>query len=636
MRSRFWAVGLACSLLFFVAPAGALAGSITGKITAVGGAPIPHARACARKSGEDGQLSCVEATEEGEYAINSIEPYVGYNLYFEGPEGEPEYATTYWHEKWSYEQAEYVFVESSGSFEANATLIRGGRIEGTLTAEGEAPSRGEVCVFRRGEIGSICRFLKHESHYRIGNLAPGSYVLAFYSPGYRTEYSGGAAEYSSATPVSVHAGGVTAASADLTVAPGLWGTVTALGTGEPVENVIVCAFPEPGLNYCTTTDEDGKYAVATPPGTYRVQFYDDGWVIQYYDGAGDMDHATTVSVAEAPVRGIDAALEQAGSIKGRVALSGVYGSKGEVEVCALSATNEECVKPEPTSGVYEFLHIPPGSYRVRFLLPGYFTQFFDDKPTEAEAEPVTVTAGHESSGVDATLIAKEAPRNIIPPLLSGVAKIGGTLSCSNGVWSGNPPEFTYEYFWFRGEEEIEGAESSTYRLGVADAGETISCGVEAINSVGAEYEFSSNEIVAPWLGTLSVTKTGGGSGTVSSAPAEIICGVSCKALFEEGTAITLTAVADSGSEFTGWSGACSGTGPCAFTLGEGAEVVANFAKIRSGGHSSSPPATPAPSTSAPAVRKAKKPLRCKAGFRKERHKGKIRCVKAKPRHKGGP
>lgn len=635
MKSRFLAVGLASFLFFCAAPAGAMAGSIVGKITAVGGAPIPHARACARRSGEGGQLSCVETTEEGRYAIDSIEPHVGYELYFEGPEGEPEYATNYWHEKWSYEQAEYVFLESSGSFEANATLILGGRIEGTLTAEGEAPSRGAVCVYRAGEIGSICKFLKHESHYRIGNLAPGSYVLAFYSSGYRTEYSGGATESSSATPVSVQAGGVTAASADLKVAPGIKGTVTAQGTGEPLENVTVCAFPEPGLNYCSTTEEGGKYVLVTPPGTYRVAFEVDGYVIQYYDGAGDIDHATTVSVAEAPVGGIDAALEQAGSIKGQVALGGIYGSRGEVEVCALSATNEECVNPDPYSGAYELRHLPPGSYKVRFSLGGYFTQFFDDKATEAEAEPVTVTAGHERSGVDATLVAEEAPKNVTPPYVSGVGKIGGTLSCSNGAWSGNPSIFTYEYFWFRDEEEIEGAESSTYRLESADAGKSISCVVEAINSVGTEYEFSSNEIAVPWLGALSVTKTGGGSGTVSSAPAGIVCGVSCTVVLEEGTAMTLTAVADSGSEFTGWSGACSGTGPCIFILGERTEVVANFARIRSGGPTTSPPATPAPSTSAPAV-KAKKPLRCKVGFRKEKHKGKIRCVKAKPKRKGSP
>ncbi|HXF31795.1 MAG TPA: carboxypeptidase regulatory-like domain-containing protein [Solirubrobacterales bacterium] len=634
MKSRFWAVALACFLLFCIAPGSALAGSITGKITAVGGAPIPHARACARKSGEEEQLSCAETTAEGEYAINSIEPYVGYKLYFEGPEGEPEYATTYWQEKWNYEQAESVFVGSSGSIEANATLIPGGRIEGTLTAEGEAPSRGEVCAFKHGEIGSTCEFLSHGSGYRIGNLAPGSYVLRFSIPGYLTEFSGGVTEYFPATSVSVQAGGVTAASADLKVAPGIRGTVTAQGTGEPVENVTVCAFPWPGLNYCGSTDEDGNYLLVTPPGTYRVMFEVDGYVTQYYGGTGDIDHGTTVAVAEAPVGGIDAVLEQAGSIKGQVTLNGDYGSRGEVEVCALSATSEECVKPDPSSGVYEFLRIPPGSYKVRFSLGGYFTQFFNDKATEAEAQLVTVTAGQESGGVDATLVAEEAPTNITPPFVSGVGKIGETLSCSNGVWSGNPPIFTYEYFWFRGEEEIEGAESSTYRLGVADAGESISCGVEAINSVGAEYEFSSNEIVAPWLGALSVVKTGGGSGTVSSAPAGIACGVACTGLFEEGTAITLTAVADSGSEFTGWSGACSGTGPCAFTLGEGAEVIANFAKTRSdggGAHTPSPPATPAP-----AVRQAKKPLRCKVGFRKEKHNGKIRCVKAKPRHKGSP
>jgi hypothetical protein len=632
LKSRFWAVGIACFLLFCVAPASALAGSITGKITAVGGAPIPHARACAQKSGEDEQWICAEATEEGEYTINSIEPHVGYKLYFEGPEGGPEYATTYWHEKWSYLAAEHIFIEFGDSVEANATLVPGGRIEGTLTAEGGTPSRGGVCAFKYGEIGSTCVSLSHKSDYRIGNLAPGSYVLEFYALGYRTEFSGGATEYSSATPVSVQAGGVTAASADLKVAPGIRGTVTDLATGEPVENVSVCAFPYPGLNYCSTTEEGGKYVLDTPAGTYRVMFEVDGYVIQYYDGAGDMDHATTVSVAEAPVGGIDAALEQAGSIEGNVALSGVYGSLGEVEVCALNATTEECVKPG-LGGVYEFRHIPPGSYKMRFSLPGYFTQYFDDKATEAEAQSVAVTAGHETSGIDATLVAEEAPTNVTPPFVSGVGKIGETLSCSKGVWTGNPPIFTYEYFWFRGEEEIEGAESSTYRLGIADSGESIWCAVVATNSVGEEYEFSSNEIVVPWLGTLSVTKAGSGSGTVSSAPAGIVCGVVCAADFEEGTAITLAAVADPGSEFTGWSGACSGTGPCALTLGESAEVVANFAKARNdagGGTTPSPPAPPAPV--AP-VRQVKKPLRCKEGFRKEKLKGKIRCVKAKPRHK---
>jgi hypothetical protein len=636
LKSRFWAVGLACFLLFCVAPTSALAGSIGGKITAVGGAPIPHARACVHDVSGGEQVTCAQADEEGDYAITAIAPDE-YKLYFEEPQGGPEYVVNYWPERATYAEAEVLQIGSGETIEANASLVAAGRIEGTLTGEGEVPSFGEICVLQPNVTEIACETVAGESGYRIGSLAPGSYILRFSVPGYQYEFSGGATEFFDATPVTVQAGAATIANADLEARPGFSGTVTALGTGEPIENVRVCASEGDG-DFCslsTFTDEDGKYFLGFVGGTFNVWFEVDGYIRQYYDDAADVAHATTVSFYKSRVRGVDAALEVAGSIKGHVATNDGQGDLGAAQVCAFSAGSEECVNPD-NSGAYEFLSLAPGSYKVRFSLPGYFTQYFDDKATEAEAESVTVTVGQETSGVDATLVAEEAPTNVTPPLVSGVGKIGETLSCSNGAWSGNPPIFTYEYFWFRGEEEIEGAESSTYRLGIADAGESIWCAVVVTNSAGEEYEFSSNEIVVPWLSALSVTKAGGGSGTVSSAPAGINCGVSCAAVLEEGTAITLTAVADSGSEFTGWSGACSGTGPCAFTLGEGAEVVANFAKIRSdggGGHNPSPPASPAPSTPAPAV---KKPLRCKVGFRKEKHNGKIRCVKAKPRHKGSP
>jgi hypothetical protein len=101
LKSKFLVVGLACFLLFCVAPASALAGSIVGKITAVGGAPVPHARACVRKVDGNEQVSCVQANEEGEYAITAIAPGA-YRLYFEGPQGGSEYVLTYWPEKTTY------------------------------------------------------------------------------------------------------------------------------------------------------------------------------------------------------------------------------------------------------------------------------------------------------------------------------------------------------------------------------------------------------------------------------------------------------------------------------------------------------------------------------------------------------
>ena len=53
---------------------------------------------------------------------------------------------------------------------------------------------------------------------------------------------------------------------------------------------------------------------------------------------------------------------------------------------------------------------------------------------------------------------------------------------------------------------------------------------------------------------LTVTKTGPGSGTVTTNPAGIDCGVVCQASFSHGTTVQLFAVSAPGSIFAGWSG----------------------------------------------------------------------------------
>jgi len=53
---------------------------------------------------------------------------------------------------------------------------------------------------------------------------------------------------------------------------------------------------------------------------------------------------------------------------------------------------------------------------------------------------------------------------------------------------------------------------------------------------------------------LTVWKNGNGSGTVTSTPAGIDCGNDCLQSFLEGTSVQLTATAEPGSTFLGWSG----------------------------------------------------------------------------------
>jgi hypothetical protein len=76
--------------------------------------------------------------------------------------------------------------------------------------------------------------------------------------------------------------------------------------------------------------------------------------------------------------------------------------------------------------------------------------------------------------------------------------------------------------------------------------------------------------------TLTVTKAGTGSGTVMSSPPGIDCGPTCSASFPTGTIVTLTASAAPGSVFTGWSGACSGSGACQVTMSAPKAVTATF------------------------------------------------------------
>ncbi|HSC50006.1 MAG TPA: PASTA domain-containing protein [Gaiellaceae bacterium] len=76
--------------------------------------------------------------------------------------------------------------------------------------------------------------------------------------------------------------------------------------------------------------------------------------------------------------------------------------------------------------------------------------------------------------------------------------------------------------------------------------------------------------------SLAVVKAGAGAGTVTSSPAGISCGATCAARFGDGASVTLTASPSGQSRFAGWSGDCSGTGPCVLSLTASRSVTATF------------------------------------------------------------
>jgi hypothetical protein len=103
--------------------------------------------------------------------------------------------------------------------------------------------------------------------------------------------------------------------------------------------------------------------------------------------------------------------------------------------------------------------------------------------------------------------------------------------------------------------------------------------VRAYNSAGESA--SSNAACATpasaTLHTVTVAKAGTGSGTVASSPSAINCGSTCSATIASGTSLGLSATPAAGSAFTGWSGACTGTGGCALVVNSNKSLTATFA-----------------------------------------------------------
>jgi uncharacterized repeat protein (TIGR01451 family) len=99
-------------------------------------------------------------------------------------------------------------------------------------------------------------------------------------------------------------------------------------------------------------------------------------------------------------------------------------------------------------------------------------------------------------------------------------------------------------------------------------------------AVGYQYDPTEQNLAEslstgpPPQETLTVTTGGSGSGTVTGSG--ISCPASCTGSYGQGSIVTLSSTAASGSMFSGWSGVCSGTGTCTVTMNAAESVGATF------------------------------------------------------------
>lgn len=401
---------------------------------------------------------------------------------------------------------------------AQTALAAGGtgRISGTVT-EAVSPFAGvekiEVTVYEAtgSELPVGFATTDASGQYTVEGLTGGSYKVEFAPEfgsnlNYVTQFYEGASSLAAAKPVAVVEGETTKnVDAKLQVGGKIKGTVTeAAAPKGDLNNIEVTVYEASGNEFAVgyaTTDASGEYTVVgLATGSYKVKFsasFESGlnFVTQYYEGASSLVAAKPIGVVQGETtEGIDAKLQVGGKVTGTVTDVVTHAAVSSVYVFAVDS-GEAFVGMAITnaSGQYTILGLASGSYKIEFVDLGgnshYITQYYNAQPSFASANPVSVTQGNTTAGINAALVRK-APVNTGAPVVSGAPAVGRSLLCSRGSWTGSPvPTFTYT--WLRNGAAIAGATRNTYGVQAADRGTGLACKVMATNKSGSAAAVSN-------------------------------------------------------------------------------------------------------------------------------------------------
>ncbi len=322
---------------------------------------------------------------------------------------------------------------SSASQPVIFTVRPGGTVVGTVTDANSHAPLANICVYLylpSGTAASYATCTRADGTYALGGVTPGSYDVAFADPngGYVTQWYNGAATQAAATAVVVNSNASLSASAALTaVAAGnIRGSISD-GSGTPLANVCVLAYPvghSDAAAYASCSVADGTYQLGSvASGDYDIAFYDPTGVhvTQWYNGTATgaatqaAALAVTVPAGNHTIGGINAVLAptQQGNLSGTAKEAGTGTALADICVYlyqpgnGASAAYATCTAAD---GSYYFGSLAAGSYDVAFADPtaAHVTQWYNGSasgaPAQGGALAVAVPAGNGTvTGINAAL-----------------------------------------------------------------------------------------------------------------------------------------------------------------------------------------------------------------------------------------
>ena len=201
-------------------------------------------------------------------------------------------------------------------------------------------------------------------------------------------------------------------------------------------------------------------------------------------------------------------------------------SGASAEGSTLTTTNGEWTGTEPISYSYTWRRCDVDGFNC-VLITGateasYTVGASDIGSTIRARVTASNVAGEAGRSSLPTEVVQTPPINVTRPLVSGAPVEGGTLTTTNGEWTGTEP-IAYSYTWRRCDVDglncvlINRATGTSYAIGASDIGSTIRARVTASNAVG---EAGRRSLPSAVVQAAPPVEGGPPCGTATSPPAD--------------------------------------------------------------------------------------------------------------------